>query len=197
MAEGSATRAATAYAETEKKKRPSVTKRAAGGAVAGAGTGAAIGSVVPGVGTAVGAGVGAAVGGLSGAAEARREQVSGTAYRRALVAEFLLCIIVLALHPLSNPEGETNAREWMKRGTAMCGVFILLGMVSSIGPKAGKAAAALGGLLTVVLVVDQRGIFGVLASKLNAPSRSGRLLTSPEPDAPDPGHEDPPERFAP
>lgn len=85
---------------------------------------------------------------------------------RALIAEFALCTVILALSPLSAPEGKTNPADWMKRGSALCAVFMLLGMAASIGPKAGRAAVALGGLITVVLLIDQRSIFGVLSSSV-------------------------------
>lgn len=85
---------------------------------------------------------------------------------RALVAEFVLCTVVLALSPLAAAEGETSPKDWMKRGTALCAVFMLLGMVAGVGPRAGRVSVALGGLITVVLAVDQRAIFGVIASKV-------------------------------
>jgi hypothetical protein len=100
----------------------------------------------------------------------RRKAHSGP--QRLLVAEFLVCIVILALSPMGRPTGETEPRDWMKRGTAMCGLFALLGLVSAVGPKSGRAAAALGGLVTVVLMVDQRELFSVIAKRLNAKSTS-------------------------
>ncbi len=92
--------------------------------------------------------------------------VTKTHHGRLLVAEFLLCIVILALSPLARPKDEVKPRDWMKRGSAMCGVFMLLGLLSGAGQKAGKVAVAIGGLITVVLVVDQREIFGVLTKRL-------------------------------
>jgi hypothetical protein len=182
-----AAQAAGAYAATEKRQKPSVTKRAAGGAVSGAATGAALGSVVPGVGTAAGAAAGAVVGGASGARQASKDKrAARSTATRALIAEFVVCIVILALSPLSNEEGKTSPADWMKRGSAMCGLFLMLGLVSSIGPRAARAATAFGGLVTLVLAVDQRSVFGVLASRF-ATTGAGALAKVGPDDEPPPG----------
>lgn len=89
--------------------------------------------------------------------------------QRVLLAEFIVCLLLLGLHPLARPEGEVTGAAWMKRGTAVCFLFVVLGMTSSIGPKAQRAAAMFGGLIAIVLLIDQRSAFGVLVKKLNAP----------------------------
>lgn len=169
--------------------KTSVTGKAAKGAVGGAATGAALGSVVPGVGTAVGAGVGAAAGSTAGAvsgARARRaEKVAargdGLTVRRVLVAEFVVCIIILALSPVAAPEGsEPKPGDWMKKGSAMCGLFLLLGLLSSAGRGAGKVASAFGGLVVLVLLIDQRSLFTVLARKFTSPSSSAAPIGPPD-----------------
>lgn len=168
-----ATRAAAEkYGKGERSGKPSVTRRAAGRAVSGAATGAALGSVVPGIGTGVGAAVGAAAGGASGAVSAAREKSGAggprSSAQRLLVAEFVICIVILALSPIAAPAGSVAGKDWMKRGSAMCGLFLVLGLVSAIGPRAGRVAAAFGGIATVTLLVDQRSIFGVLVDKLGS-----------------------------
>ncbi len=171
--------------------KTSVTGRTAGGAASGAATGAALGSVVPGVGTAVGAGVGAAVGGTAGAVsgvKARRAEKAaargdGVTVRRVLVAEFVVCIIILALSPIAAPEGsEPKPGDWMKKGSAMCGLFLLLGLLSSAGRGAGKVSAAFGGLVVLVLLVDQRSLFTVLARKFASPSSPAAPIGPPADD---------------
>lgn len=158
-----------------KKRGSSTSRKAVHGAATGAATGAAVGSVIPGVGTAVGAGVGAAMGGASGAidgrnakraakAESRAERGSGT---RLLIAEFVACMIILGLSPLAQKDGQAVApKDWMKRATAICALFVILGTVAAVGPKTAKTASAFGGLVLLVLMVDQRSIFGVIAAKL-------------------------------
>ncbi len=151
-----------------------VGKSAASGAARGAASGAALGSVVPGLGTGVGAATGAVAGGAGGALKgrsakktinaAKRGESGGS--RRALIAEFAICILILALSPVARGEDEVTPKDWIKRGSAMCGLFIVLGLVSSAGPRAARAATAFGGLVTLVLLVDQREVFGVLTQKL-------------------------------
>ncbi len=86
--------------------------------------------------------------------------------QRALVAEFALCAIVLALSPIARNEDEVKAADWMKKGSALCGVFFLLGLLSAVGPKMARASVAFGGLVTLVLVVDQRSVFAKLTERL-------------------------------
>jgi hypothetical protein len=156
--------------------KPSTVRSTVGGAAGGAATGAALGSVVPGVGTAVGAGAGAVVGGAGGAMKGRSAKKTwkaagrgdGAGSRRALLAEFTICILILALSPVARGEGEVKPKDWMKRGSAMCGLFILLGMLSSVGPRTARTAVAFGGLVTLALLVDQREVFGVLTTKLKS-----------------------------
>lgn len=171
--------------------RTSVTGKTAKGAVSGAATGAALGSVVPGVGTAVGAGVGAAVGGTAGAvsgAKAKRAEKAAArgdslSARRILVAEFVVCIIILALSPLSAPEGDpVKPGAWMKKGSAMCGLFLLLGLLASAGRGAAKVASAFGGLVVLVLLVDQRSLFTVLARTFASASADPAPIGPPDDD---------------
>lgn len=88
------------------------------------------------------------------------KKVARKASTRPLVAEFIVCTIILAFSPLA---ADTKPGQWMKRGTAICGVFLVLGLVASIGPKSSRGAAGFGALVTVGLVVDQRGLFTEMA----------------------------------
>jgi hypothetical protein len=151
-------------------KQTSVTGGTARGAVAGAATGATLGSIVPGVGTAVGAGVGAGVGGVAGGVSAKRAKDAARSYsnaHRLLVAEFVICIIVLAFTPLTATE-PIAAKDWMKRGTAMCGLFLVLGLMGAGSAAMARVSAAFGGLVTVALLVDQRSIFVKIAERFNS-----------------------------
>lgn len=87
-------------------------------------------------------------------------------YRRMLIAEFIICVIILGLSPLSHKPGEMGPIRFMKRGSATCAFFIILGLVSSAGRGASRAAAMFGALVTLVLLVDQREAFGKLATVL-------------------------------
>lgn len=151
--------------------KPSVAGHTAKGAAKGAAAGAELGSVIPGVGTAVGAGIGAVGGGALGAHKGRKEKRAWARANRGagtqvLVAEFVICMIILALSPMTTAGKDIAAKDWMKRGTAVCALFMILGMVGAVGPKATRAMAAFGGLVTLTLLVNQRSIFVTIADKL-------------------------------
>lgn len=146
-------------------KKPSVIASAAGGAAGGAVAGPE------------GAAGGAVLGAVSGAKAKRawKKARPTTGPQRALVAEFTVCILILAFSPLAVAANEITPRAWIKRGSAMCGVFLLLALVSSVGPRTARASVAFGALVTLVLLVDQRSIFTVLAERFNSddPQSSG------------------------
>lgn len=144
--------------------RPSVTGRAAAGGAAGAATGAAIGSVVggPGVGTAVGGGIGAVAGGVAGGSAKKaykRALRPNTGARRVVVAEFVVCVVIAALSPLTDRRREEPPSAFMRRMAAIMGVFFILALMSAGGRGLAKFAAGLGGLITVALLVSERSVF--------------------------------------
>jgi hypothetical protein len=147
--------------------RPSVSGRALSGGAAGAATGATIGSLVaPGPGTAVGAaaggGVGAVAGGVSGASAKKAYMAmmrTSPGAHRALVAEFGICMAVVALSPLTDRRKEEPPGRVMKRLAAILGVFFILGLVSAGGRSLARVAAGFGALVTVALLVSDRDLF--------------------------------------
>lgn len=150
--------------------KPSVSGSAVAGGAAGAATGAALGSVVPGPGTAVGAGAGAALGGAGGALSGgkrkkayKKATSSSPGSRRALVAEFTVCIAIIALSPLTDKHKTDAPADWMKRMAAAMGVFLVLALISAMGRGGARTAAAFGGLVAVVLAVSERDLFVKIA----------------------------------
>jgi hypothetical protein len=115
----------------------------------------------------------------SAAAKAKRAARSGA--RKILVAEYIVCMIILAFSPLTDRHGTDSVVTWMKRGTAMSVVFLLLGIVSSGGPRAEKMAAAFGGLIAIGLAMNDRDVFATMATRL---AGSGASATAPEPAGP-------------
>lgn len=91
----------------------------------------------------------------------------GGASRKLLVAEFTLCMVILAFSPITDKHKSEKPGAFMKRASATMGVFFVLGLISTAGRGAGKAAAAFGGLMTLTLLISQRSIFTVLTGKLN------------------------------
>lgn len=92
-------------------------------------------------------------------------EVSGraTGARRLLVAEFVVCMVVLAFYPLTGKSSTASA--FMKRGSAIMGLFFVLGLVATAGRTASRAAAGFGGLVTLVLLISDRSIFTALAAR--------------------------------
>lgn len=167
-------RAVQSVPTSSSSTKGSALKGAAGGAAAGA----SVGSIVPGVGTAVGAGVGAAVGGAGGAVKARAAKKEAKRAKRAalgpgrrlLVAEFVLCLVILALSPLTDKHKSEGPTAFLRRGSAVCALFFILALISSGGRGATKVAAAFGGLVTLTLLVSSRDVFAVLAAKFASTS---------------------------
>jgi hypothetical protein len=104
----------------------------------------------------------------SGAGSALLKGDAGRA-RKMMIAEFIICIVLLGLSPLAKSGADQMGPiRFMKRGSATCAMFIVLGLVSSGGKGAARAAAMFGALVTLVLLVDQREAFGKLAKTLNS-----------------------------
>lgn len=160
-----------AAARTTSDKRTSVTGRAASGAAKGAGAGAALGSVVPGIGTLAGAGAGAVIGGGAGAAggaraRAAERRAGRSSAHRLLIALFLVSMVIVAFSPLTDKHRNEPPAAFMKRASAVMGLYFVLGLISSAGAGAAKAATGLGGLVTVALLVSERNVLTVLAAKI-------------------------------
>jgi hypothetical protein len=144
--------------------RPSIAGRAAAGAAAGTATGAAVGGPA-------GAAAGAVLGGTGGALAGRKAKKAydmamsgGGGFRRILVAEFLVCMVIAALSPLTDRKKDEPATAHMKRLTAIMGLFFVLGLVSAGGRGAAKLAAGFGGLVTVTLAISDRDLFMKIGS---------------------------------
>lgn len=158
--------------------KPSATRSAVGGAAGGAATGAAVGSLFGGVGAVPGAVVGGVIGGAGGAAKGhaakramRKAKLAALGPgRQMLVAEFLVCMVILALSPLTDKHQSEGAPVLLKRGAAICATFFILGLIGASGRGAAKVAASLGALITLSLVVSDRDIFSALANKMGATS---------------------------
>lgn len=116
-----------------------------------------------------------------------RLQFSG---QRVLFAEFLLCVFILLCSPLTDKHREEGAGVFIRRGSAILALFFILALIGSGGPRAARAAAGLGGLVSVSLLVSSRSIFVTLAAQFNArgePANAGDFAvgeTAPESWAP-------------
>lgn len=93
-------------------------------------------------------------------------------YRRVLVGELLLCVIIVLLIPLAarNLPGKKvpSASDVLHRMVSVCAVFFILGIVTIAGHKVARVAAGIGGLVTLTLLVGKQDeivyLFGVAAN---------------------------------
>lgn len=78
--------------------------------------------------------------------------------RRLLVAEFVLCIVIVFLEPVAaNKSGKsTDFSKVMKQLLSVGAVFMVLGLISSGGTRLSRTAVALGGLITLTLLVGKQ-----------------------------------------
>lgn len=161
-----------AYQATNTK--PSVTGRAAAGAASGGVAGAALAGPP-------GAVAGAALGGTAGAFAGRKAKKAYKAamsaspgMRRIIVAEFLICMIIIALSPMTDRRKDELPTAFMKRMTAVMALFFILGLTSNAGRGAAKLAAGFGGLVSVTLAISNRDLFMKIGAVFGSPqSRQG------------------------
>jgi hypothetical protein len=79
--------------------------------------------------------------------------------RRVLTAEFVLCMVVLALGSVVSPQGvEKGSSRFLVKGTALSAVFFLLALVASGGRGARQSATALGTLITAAYVLTSSDV---------------------------------------
>lgn len=102
---------------------------------------------------------------------AMRAETAGP--RKLLLAEFAVCASITALSPLTDAKRTEKPGDWMKRMTAVLGLFFVLALISAAGRGSAKVAAGLGGLVTVVLLISERDLFVKLTEIFTAPARAG------------------------
>jgi hypothetical protein len=79
--------------------------------------------------------------------------------RRLIVVEFTVCMVIVALSPLTDRKRDEPPGAWMKRMTAVMGLFFILALLSAGGRGLSRFAAGLGGLVAVTLAVSERDLF--------------------------------------
>jgi hypothetical protein len=102
-----------------------------------------------------------------------RPGLKGSSSRRVLVGEFIACSAVIALSPVSGRHDKDTPADWLRRTSGLALLFLVLGLVATAGPKASRVASALGGLVTLALLVSERDVLVVLAGRFNGPAASG------------------------
>lgn len=116
-------------------------------------------------------------------------------YYRALKAEFILGLLLLALYPLVVKK--TDPLKWGKRIIALWITFVMLMTAAKIKGQVAKIAAGLGGLITLGLLVYGgsaeegllvSGALGSLAKALQVGGSKGAHKSSDESNTPTLGH---------
>lgn len=99
--------------------------------------------------------------------------------RKLLTAQFLVCVVVLGLGTLLAPSGSKNGMpRALVKGSALCGVFLVLSLLTTGGKGPAKAATAVGTLITAAYVLTSSDVHNVV-SWLNAFfSKDGDVSTS-------------------
>lgn len=97
----------------------------------------------------------------------------GTAPRRALVAEFVAAALILGLTPVSPAHTDDGPADWLRRATALAGLFALLGLASTAGPRSARVAAAFGGITVLGMLIAERELVVSLAARVTAPAGKG------------------------
>lgn len=95
---------------------------------------------------------------------------------KALVAEFVICMLILLLSPLTHSGADVTVAKFMKKGSATAGVFVILGFVSAGGGTARKVAQGLGLLMTLTVLLNERSVFGEIVKAV-----SGEGVSIPKP----------------
>jgi hypothetical protein len=111
---------------------------------------------------------------------------------RGLLAEFLLCFVILGLGTIVAPPSNAahnGVPRLMVKSSALAALFLILALVSAGSPKAAKAAGGLGALVTVgytVMGADALNIFQ-WAARYFAADGGGAAAEQDSTQAPAPG----------
>ena len=91
--------------------------------------------------------------------------------RKALVAELVLCLLLVAFSPLSDTKAP-DAGAFLRQSSALAALFILLGLLSAAGRGPTRLAAGVGGIVTLGLAVSHRDILVQVAKRVQ-PTKAG------------------------
>lgn len=84
--------------------------------------------------------------------------------RKLLVAQFIVCLVVLGAGTVVSPQGSKHdVTRAMIKGSALAGVFFVLALVSTAGSGAARTANAVGTLITATYVLTSADVHNVVA----------------------------------
>lgn len=97
------------------------------------------------------------------------EPRSVAGYRRILTMEFMMCTLIIAYRGWKNKNvaftSTGNASVWRQLGAVWL-VFFILALLSSISWKVAKICAGLGGVITLVVMIQQSDMFVSIADSI-------------------------------
>lgn len=98
---------------------------------------------------------------------------AGTSFggNRVLVAEFIACMVLIGCAPLV---GAVEAPgPWLKKGSAVTGLFLILALVAAPGGRSARIAAAFGGLVTLATLISSRDLFAEVIALMGGAAGGG------------------------
>lgn len=90
----------------------------------------------------------------------------GSHGRKWLLAEFVLCVLLLGLSGMTGggrDDAQNTGSHMAIKGSALAGVFLVLGLVSAGGKGAEKAAGALGLVVTLAYIYNEGPTFKIIS----------------------------------
>jgi hypothetical protein len=89
--------------------------------------------------------------------------------RKWLLAELVVCVLLLTLAGMTGQASKDGTQtdtgsQMAVKGSALAGVFIVLGLVSAGGRGAEKTAGALGLMITLAYMFNEREVFTTLSA---------------------------------
>lgn len=106
-------------------------------------------------------------------------QAPSKTYHRIILAEFVACLILVAVAPILNPATKTGTdgddvvntavsfAGPLVRLTALCITFFVLALMAS-GPRTGRIAAALGGLVLCGAMLTAKDVWSAIGDAFGA-----------------------------
>lgn len=102
----------------------------------------------------------------------------GSTPRRLIVGEFIICAAIITLSPISNKHADQTAADWLRRSSALALLFLILGLIATGGQKSARFAAGLGAVVTVSLLIAERGVLAGVAQAIYPTGKGVGVLGS-------------------
>ena len=107
-----------------------------------------------------------------GSAGGKAQRWAGKPGRRVLLAEFLICMVIVGLGVLG-VEQDKAASHAIRRVSALCALFFILATAASWGDGPRRAANGLGGLVTLTFLVSERQGFRAVGNYFTTAATAG------------------------